>query len=148
MEPQIYNFNYSEDYRGKVFYNNEADLTKIVRTYSVENINLKTVRAWHGHKFEEKWVNVEVGKFLICIVKVDNFSKPNIKNKIYEFEVAPSSGIIHIPSGFANGAMNLTLENRIRYYSTSTINESSQDDYRFEPQYWDPWSKYKPNLYE
>ena len=40
------------------------NLNKAVRTYKVTNKQIKTVRAWHGHKIEEKWISVEDGEFL------------------------------------------------------------------------------------
>ena len=38
--------------------------------------------------------------------------------------------------------MNLTEDNAIRYYSSSTLEESLNDDFRFESDYWDPWSQH------
>ena len=41
------------------------------------NNQSKTVRAWHGHKIEEKWISVEDGEFLVCAVKIDDFENPS-----------------------------------------------------------------------
>ena len=53
-----------------------------------------------------------------------------------------------IPKNYANGAMNLSENNSIRYLSSLPLEESINDDYRFDSQFWDPWSKFNPNLYE
>jgi dTDP-4-dehydrorhamnose 3,5-epimerase-like enzyme len=62
--------------------------------------------------------------------------------------MSPKDGFLYIPPNFANGAMNLTEDNAIRYYSSSTLEESLNDDFRFESDYWDPWSQHNPNFYE
>ena len=56
MEPILYQSSSNSDHRGTVSFTNELDLNKAVRTYKVTNKQIKTVRAWHGHKIEEKWI--------------------------------------------------------------------------------------------
>jgi dTDP-4-dehydrorhamnose 3,5-epimerase-like enzyme len=55
---------------------------------------------------------------------------------------------LFIPGGYANGAMNLTDENEIRYFSSASLGESSNDDFRIDAQFWNPWEKHNPNFYE
>ena len=148
MDPVFFESNSSSDERGTVSFTNDLNLQKAVRTYKVENSQLKTVRAWHGHKVEEKWVNVEQGEFLVCVVKVDDFNSPSKDSEIQTYKISPKDGFLYIPPNFANGAMNLTEDNAIRYYSSSTLEESLNDDFRFESDYWDPWSQHSPNFYE
>ncbi len=148
MEPILYSSQHSSDHRGTVFFINDLDLSKVVRSYKVSNKQLKTVRAWHGHKEEEKWISVEKGKFLVCAVQINNFDSPNKDSEVFTFKLTPESGMLHIPNNFANGAMNLTEDNSIRYYSSLTLSESINDDFRFESDFWDPWKTYNPNLYE
>jgi dTDP-4-dehydrorhamnose 3,5-epimerase-like enzyme len=148
MEPIFFESNSSSDERGTVSFTNDLNLQKAVRTYKVENSQLKTVRAWHGHKLEEKWVNVEQGEFLVCVVKVDDFTSPSKNSEIQTYKMSPKDGFLYIPPNFANGAMNLTEDNAIRYYSSLTLEESLNDDFRFESDYWDPWSQHSPNFYE
>ena len=148
MKPKLYLSESRSDHRGKVSFSNECDLTKAVRTYKVSNEKIRTVRAWHGHKLEEKWISVEEGEYLICAVKVNDFEKPNKKQKVYKFTMNSDSGILHIPSNFANGAMNITKKNSIRYFSSLKLEQSKDDDFRFDSRYWDPWSEFNPNLYE
>ena len=49
---------------------------------------------------------------------------------------------------YAKGAMNLTANNTIRYFSSLPLEESIDDDYRFESDFWNPWAEFNPNLYE
>jgi len=148
MEPILFSSNSHSDDRGTVFFTNELNLKNVVRTYKVQNKLIKTVRAWHGHKIEEKWIIVEEGEFLVCAVEIDNFQNPNKEQKIFEFNMTPNDGVLFIPKNYANGAMNLSENNSIRYLSSLPLEESIKDDYRFDSQFWDPWSKFNPNLYE
>jgi len=148
MEPILYQRSSNSDHRGTVSFTNELDLNKAVRTYKVTNKQIKTVRAWHGHKLEEKWIIVEEGEFLVCAVEIDNFQNPNKEQKIFEFNMTSNDGVLFIPKNYANGAMNLSENNSIRYLSSLPLEESIKDDYRFESKFWDPWSKFNPNIYE
>ena len=148
MEPILYRSSSNSDQRGTVSFTNELDLNKAVRTYKVTNKQIKTVRAWHGHKIEEKWIIVEEGEFLVCAVEIDNFQNPNKEQKIFEFNMTQNDGVLFIPKNYANGAMNLSENNSIRYLSSLSLEESINDDYRFNSQFWDPWSKFNPNIYE
>ena len=47
MKPILYSSEHSSDHRGTVFFINDLDLSKVVRSYKVSNKQLKTVRAWH-----------------------------------------------------------------------------------------------------
>ena len=73
-----------------------------------------------------------------------------VKNdiKIHKFTLTPTDGILYIPNNYANGAMNLTENNSIRYFSSLPLDESVKDDYRFDSKLWDPWSELNPNFYE
>mgnify|MGYP000450276528 FL=1 len=59
-----------------------------------------------------------------------------------------NSGLIYVPPGYANGAMNITEDSEIMYFSNLSLEESAKDDIRFESNYWDPWKKYSPEIYE
>ena len=132
MEPIIFESKSNSDHRGTVSFTNDLNLNKVVRTYKVINKQARTVRAWHGHKIEEKWISVEGGEFLVCAVKVEDFENPSKDQEVFKFNMTPDSGILYIPKNYANGAMNLTENNAVRYYSSLPLEESIDDDYRFE----------------
>ena len=148
MEPILFDSKSNSDHRGTVSFTNNLNLSKVVRTYKVKNKQVKTVRAWHGHKIEEKWISVEDGEFLVCAVYIEDFDNPNKNQEIYKFNMTPDSGILYIPKKYANGAMNLTENNTVRYYSSLPLEESINDDYRFESDFWNPWAELNPNLYD
>jgi dTDP-4-dehydrorhamnose 3,5-epimerase len=45
----------------------------------------------------------------------------------------------YIPAGYANGFMTLSDDTQILVFSSTTLEESQGDDYRFEFDYWNPW---------
>ena len=147
MEPILFSINSSSDDRGKVTFVNDFDMTDVKRSYVVTNTLLKTVRAWHGHRNEKKWVVVQKGEFLVCVVKVDSFDNPEMNAEVKEYVLNSENNVLFIPNGYANGAMNLTDENEIRYFSSASLGESSNDDFRICTIFF-PWEKHNPNFYE
>jgi dTDP-4-dehydrorhamnose 3,5-epimerase-like enzyme len=148
MEPISFPINSSTDERGKVTFVNDFDMTDVKRSYVVTNKLVKTVRAWHGHRNEKKWVTVQKGEFLVCVVKVDSFDNPENNVEVKEYVLNSENSVLFIPGGYANGAMNLTDENEIRYFSSVSLGESSSDDFRIDARFWNPWEKHNPNFYE
>ena len=58
-KPIIFEKGVSEDHRGSLEYYNELALDDFKRFYIVSNPKRGTVRAWHGHKEEEKYKKLE-----------------------------------------------------------------------------------------
>mgnify|MGYP003338977923 CR=1 FL=1 len=44
--------------------------------------------------------------------------------------------------------IDLSKINSIRYFSSLSLKDSINDDFRFDSNFWDPWKTYKPNYYE
>ena len=99
--PLLLNVGISEDHRGSVEFYNELELDYYNRFYIVSNPIEGTVRAWHGHKIEEKLIKVLNGEFLICLVKVDNWDQPSKNLEILEYKLNENSGLLYVPSGYA-----------------------------------------------
>ena len=78
--------------------------------------------------------------FKFQLLKSTKLTKPNKKNKIFNFFLNQSdSNFIHIPKGYANGSMSLEENSELLIFSTSSIQESLNDDIRYEANYWNPW---------
>ena len=146
--PLLLNVGKSEDQRGYVEFYNELKLDYYKRFYIVSNPIEGTVRAWHGHKIEEKLIKVLKGEFLICLVKVDNWDQPSKNLEILKYKLNENSGLLYVPSGYANGAINLSSDSKIMYFSSLVLEDSINDDYRFDSKYWNPWEEYSPKIYE
>lgn len=141
MTPKIINGNRIFDNRGSLEFNNLISFKKIKRFYIVHNYSKNFIRAWHGHLKEEKIISCIRGTFQVSAVKIDNIHKPKKKNKIFSFFLnSNDTNYVHIPAGYANGSMSFEDNSKLLIYSSSTLNESLKDDYRFDPRYWNPWN--------
>lgn len=130
----------SVDDRGEVGFVNDFNFEGVKRFYSLLNHTKGFVRAWHAHKNESKYFHVVGGTALICAVKIDDWTKPSKDLEIQRFVLsAKSPSVLFVPKGFANGFMSLDDDCRIMVFSTSTLEESLGDDYRFDARYWNPW---------
>ena len=139
-EVKIINANIAVDDRGELLHCNEFDMTSIKRFYHIVNYNNPFVRAWHGHKIENKYLLVSKGSALVATVKVDNWNKPSKDLKINKFILSDKHPkLLFIPGGFVHGFKTLLSDTRIIIFSTATLEESQQDDYRFDVNYWNPW---------
>ena len=147
-EPTYFEKGFAEDHRGSLEFYNDIKLDEFKRFYIVNNPKKGTVRAWHGHKIEAKLVKVLKGEFVVCTIKIDNWESPNKGIESTKFTLNENSGIIFIPPGYANGAINLLNESSIMYFSSLTLEDSKNDDYRFDSQFWNPWTDYSPEIYE
>ena len=129
------------DDRGSVSFVNDFDFSDVKRFYMIKNHAQGFIRAWHGHKKEAKYFTVVKGSALICGVEIDDWKSPSKNLQITRFvlsEAAPS--VLYLPEGFANGAMSLTSDTTIVVYSTVSLQESLNDDIRFDSRYWNPWT--------
>ncbi|MEA2455568.1 MAG: hypothetical protein QOI45_1830, partial [Thermoleophilaceae bacterium] len=54
--PELIRGGVASDDRGRVTFANDFDLGPCRRFYVVENFAVGTVRAWHAHRNERKWV--------------------------------------------------------------------------------------------
>ena len=129
------------DDRGELLFCNNFDMSKIKRFYHITNYNNPFIRAWHGHKKEDKYILVTKGSALVAMVEIDNWEKPSKQLKVETFllnEKKPK--ILFIPGGYAHGYKTLLSDTRLTTFSTATLLESSSDDFRYDAHYWNPWT--------
>ncbi|PYQ27672.1 MAG: sugar epimerase [Acidobacteria bacterium] len=140
-EPTLIKGQLSVDDRGEVGFVNEFAFAGVKRFYTVANHHRGFVRAWHGHRNEAKFVTVVSGSMLICCVAIDDWQSPSKDRPVHRFVLsAQSPAVLAIPAGYANGLMSLTDDAKAMFFSTSTLEESRGDDYRYPSRHWDPWS--------
>jgi dTDP-4-dehydrorhamnose 3,5-epimerase len=129
------------DDRGSLTFINDLDLSQFKRFYIVENHTRGLIRAWHGHKKEAKAVVVVSGAALVAAVKIDNWDSPSENLQIERVVLsAEKPGALLIPAGYANGFMTLTESAKVMFFSTSSLEESAGDDFRFDARLWNPWN--------
>ena len=135
-QPKLISGGLFVDDRGALSYFNDMNFFGIKRMYSITHTAIDTIRAWHYHDYEGKYVFVSSGTFLVGAVnpKTDGVSSFVLSDR--------QPKILWIPPGHANGFKNLTVEGTILFFSTSTLKESADDDTRIP---WDSWDIWKPD---
>jgi dTDP-4-dehydrorhamnose 3,5-epimerase-like enzyme len=130
----------SVDDRGEVGFVNDFDFAKVKRFYTVKNHRQGFVRAWHAHRREAKYVTVVEGAALVGAVAINDWESPSKDAEVSRFVLsARKPSVLFIPAGYANGFMSLTADARLIFFSTSSLEESKDDDIRYDARYWDIW---------
>ena len=140
--PEIIKGSYYLDDRGIVNFNNKFNFKDIKRFYIVENHKSHFIRAWHGHKFEKKYILCLSWNAMICADKIKDFKNPSKESNIDKYFLSfREPSLLYIPAGYANGFMTLSVDTKIMIFSSSTVQESLEDDYRYDYNYWNPWEE-------
>jgi dTDP-4-dehydrorhamnose 3,5-epimerase len=128
------------DDRGEISFVNDFNFKDVKRFYIIKNHSSGFIRAWHGHKKESKYFHVVEGTALICAIEIDNWEAPSKKLKINRFVLsAKSPSVLFVPENHVNGTMSLTADAKIIVFSNSSLEDSLNDDIRFDSRYWNPW---------
>ncbi len=141
-EPSLMAGGLAVDDRGQVTFVNGFAFERVRRFYLVENFSTETVRAFHGHRKEEKYVFVVSGSALVATAALADSGEPKPDVSPRRFVLSSRQPrILHVPAGYANGFRALEPGTRILFLSTATIEESQNDDYRFPYDAWgaDVW---------
>ena len=139
-KPFIINGDLSADDRGELMFVNQFNMELVKRFYVVSNHKQGFIRAWHAHKFESKYVFIVNGAALISTVQIDDWDSPSSDLMVDKYFLsAKKPSILCIPSGYANGFKTLSADTKIIFFSTSTLKDSIDDDYRFDAYKWNPW---------
>jgi dTDP-4-dehydrorhamnose 3,5-epimerase len=129
------------DDRGELGFINNFDMSTIKRFYTVTNHQQGFIRAWHAHRREGKYVVAVQGAALVAAVQIDNWDDPSKDAKVHRYVLSSKKpAILYIPPGFANGFKSLTPDAKLIFFSTDLLQESQNDDIRYDSHYWDPWS--------
>lgn len=136
MNPKLLKGNRHEDSRGTLFYNNDFDASAIKRIYVIENQDLEVVRAWQGHKIEQRWFSVMKGSFAIQLVAIDDWEIPSKKLQSFKFLItAENMDVLHIPAGYASSIQSLEEGSKLLVMADYLLGEV-KDDYRYPVDYF------------
>jgi dTDP-4-dehydrorhamnose 3,5-epimerase-like enzyme len=140
-KPKLLQGGLAVDDRGEVGFVNDFDFAGVKRFYTVKNHRPGFVRAWHAHRREAKYVGVLEGAALVGVVPIDDWERPSRDAEVHRFVLSANRpAVLFIPPGYANGFMSLTADTRLIFFSTSTLEESQEDDIRYDARYWDIWN--------
>jgi dTDP-4-dehydrorhamnose 3,5-epimerase-like enzyme len=136
MKPNLITGNQFKDQRGTLFFNNDFDLTNIKRIYVIENKNEDIVRAWQGHKIEQRWFSVIEGKFRIQLIEVDNWDKPSKNLPKIEFILKSENlDVLHVPPGFISCIQSLDKKSKLIAFTDYKLGEIN-DEFKYPTNYF------------
>jgi len=136
LEPIISKGNCYSDDRGILKYNNTFDASRIKRIYIIENVNVDLIRAWQGHRIEQRWMSAVTGSFKIKLIAIDNWEKPskNLKTSIFTLK-SKNLDVLHIPAGYISSIQALTKKAKLMVMADYLLGEI-HDEYRFDKGYF------------
>lgn len=136
MIPKIITGGSHSDTRGTLFYNNDFDASAVKRIYVIENQNTNIIRAWQGHKIEQRWFSVIKGSFKIQLIEIDNWVYPskNLEKLIFVVN-ADKLDVLHIPRGYVSSIQSLEEESKLLVLADYLFGEI-KDEYRYEKDYF------------
>lgn len=131
MKPAIIKGNIHQDERGIIRYNNDFHLSAIKRVYTIQNTDTDFVRAWQGHKIEQRWFSAITGSFRIKLIQIDDWENLSSYSEPLEF-VLESNGldVLHVPAGYISSINSLEEESIMLVFADYELGEI-QDEYRF-----------------
>ena len=136
MKPNIIEGNCYIDQRGKLFYNNDFDTSSIKRIYMIENINVDFIRAWQGHKIEQRWFSVLQGSFEIQLIAIDDWEKPTINLQRHKFILNTDKlSVLHIPRGYVSSIQALEEASKLLVMADYLLGEID-DEFRYSFEYF------------
>lgn len=136
MLPQIIQGNIHSDDRGVLYYNNSFDALVIKRIYFIENTDTDFIRAWQGHKIEQRWFCAANGSFEIKLIAVDNWETPSLNLEQLVFTISSEKlDVLHIPAGYISSIRSLTADAKLLVMADYLLGEI-KDEYRYDSGYF------------
>lgn len=124
------------DFRGSIYYNNDFDAKVVKRIYFVENKNTEFVRAWQGHKIEQRWFSAVQGSFEIKLIEVDDWESPSKNSIVHSFILkANHFDVLHVPKGYISSIQALELDSKLMLMADYLLDEV-KDEFRFAADYF------------
>ncbi|WP_373495719.1 hypothetical protein [Aquiflexum sp.] len=141
-KPKVVNSEIFQNQKGILIAFNEFSLLPIKRLYSIIHPNSGIVKAWQGHKIENKWFYVIEGSFAIAWVEIDDFENPSsYLHSDYKVIQASENVVLHIPKGYANGIKALKSNSRVLVFSDLSLVEAKNDNFKYDSENWLNWDK-------
>lgn len=129
------------DERGGVQFVNDFDMTLIKRFYLISHSNTNVVRAWQGHKIENRWFYCVEGSFDIRLVKINNWDYPSDDLPVEKFILDSSKPkVLRIQNGYVNGIKALTKNSKLIVFSDYKLGDNINDEFRFDNNRWTNWN--------
>ena len=120
------------DARGILLYNNVFDASGIKRVYLIENKDVDFIRAWQGHRIEQRWYSAVQGSFKIRLIAIDDWDNPSKMLKpVTFFLYAEKMDVLHVPPGYVSSIQALESGSKLLVMADYHLGEV-KDEYRFD----------------
>jgi dTDP-4-dehydrorhamnose 3,5-epimerase len=140
-EPTLIKGGKAVDDRGSLGFVNDFLINDFKRFYTIENHEQGFIRAWHGHMNESKAIIAIKGSILVGAVHMTDTKSPDKSKAVSRFVLSSDTpSVLVVPAGFANGFKTLSKDAIVLFLSSSTLEDSQGDDFRFPFDYWNPWT--------
>lgn len=139
-KPTIIQGNVHRDARGSLQYVNDGQPGTFKRFYIITHPNTEVIRAWQGHKKEEKSFFVLKGCFTIGVVQPMDFEKLSPLDKPQYFSMKEEDSLfLKVPGGCYTGIKAGAPDSALLVLSGDTLENSTMDDFRLPADTWVDW---------
>lgn len=136
MKPELIEGGMYADERGVLLYNNSFNAAGVKRIYIIENKDTTFVRAWQGHKIEQRWFSAIEGSFEIKLIEIDNWEVPSANLKPFVFLLeAGKLNVLHIPPGYVSSIQAKSANAKLLVMADYMLGEIT-DEYRYDSNYF------------
>ena len=119
------------DARGILLYNNVFDASGIKRVYLIENKDVDFIRAWQGHRVEQRWFSAVQGSFKIRLIAIDDWDNPSkMLDPLPFFLYTEKMDVLHVPPGYVSSIQALESGSKLLVMADYHLGEV-KDEYRF-----------------
>lgn len=135
--PQLIKGGIYTDDRGQLSFVNDMKFDAIARFYIISNSAENPLRAWQGHKIDNKYFYCIQGAIRVYYVKIDNWESPSKNLEVGSVVLTTiESNVLHIPEGYANAIESLETGSKLISFSTLPLERIAEDDVRFDSDMW------------
>jgi len=139
MKATLYQGLTHSDSRGVMRFVNEKGPGVYRRFYLITPAN-KTIRAWQGHRHEEKAFFAISGSFIMGVVNPSSFEQPRDDEIPDFFELTSENNhLLRVPGGCYTGIKALTTNATLLVLSDTDLVHSKADEYRQPAHRWVDW---------
>ena len=125
------------DKRGDLYCNDYFHKFTIKRVYFIKNQNTSIIRAWQGHKIEQRWFSAVTGSFKNLLIKIDNWESPNQDLIPVEFILNSNKlDILHIPSGYISSIQAIEGNSKLMVMANYFLGEIN-DEHKYPQKYFE-----------
>ena len=141
MKASLHHGGSFSDNRGTLRFVNEPSPGVYRRFYLITHPDTSVIRAWQGHRLEEKAFYTVGGRFMIAVVSPANFEEPGDDEIPDFFQLTQENNhFLRVPGGCYTGIKALTSDSTLLVLSGLDLAASKQDDYRQPAHRWVDWN--------